>query len=149
MSTDIFVNITTTDLERSKAFYTALGATINPQFTDEKAACVVWDDNIFFMVLRREFFATFTSKEVADPLTTAQMQVSFSRSSREAVDAIVEAGVAAGGREPRPATDYGFMYSRDLEDPDGNELGFLYMLPEAVEKGPEAYLAEQGGGEPA
>ena len=142
MPTKIFVSYPTANLDRSKAFYTALGATINPLFTDENAACLVWDENIYTMVLTREFFATFTDKQVIDPATSAQMQIAFSRDSREEVDAVVEAGLAAGGSEPRPAQDYGFMYSRDLEDPDGNILGFLYMDPKAAEQGPEAYMAE-------
>jgi uncharacterized protein len=147
MPTNIFVSYTTADLERSKTFYTALGATINPLFTDENAACLVWDENIYLMVLRREFFATFTDKQVADPATTAQVQVAFTRESREDVDAVAEAGLAAGGSEPRPAQDLGFMYSRDLEDPDGNVVAFLYMVPEAAELGPEAYLAQQAQAE--
>ncbi|WP_223622732.1 VOC family protein [Microbacterium sp. EST19A] len=135
--TKVFVNLPTTDLERAKAFYTALGCTINPAFTDENAACVVWSDDIYFMVLKREFFATFTDKPIADPQAVAQVSVTFSRESREDVDAIIEKGLAAGGAEPKPAQDYGFMYSRDLDDPDGNSLGFLYMTPEAAENGPE------------
>jgi uncharacterized protein len=143
MPTNIFVSYPTADLERSKAFYTALGASINPLFTDENAACLAWDENIYFMMLKREFFASFTDKQVADPATTAQVQSAFSCDSREDVDTVAEAGLAAGGSEPRPAQDYGFMYSRDLEDPDGNVVAFLWMAPEAVEKGPAAYLAEQ------
>jgi predicted lactoylglutathione lyase len=143
MPTKIFVSYPTANLDRSKAFYTALGATINPLFTDENAACLVWDENIYTMVLTREFFATFTDKQVIDPATSAQMQIAFSRDSREEVDAVVEAGLAAGGSEPRPAQDYGFMYSRDLEDPDGNVVAFLWMAPQAVEQGPEAYMAAQ------
>lgn len=142
MPTNIFVSYPADDLERSKAFYTALGATVNPLFTDENAVCLVWDENITTMVLKREFFATFTDKQIGDPATTAQFQVAFSRDSREEVDAVAEAGLAAGGSEPRPAQDLGFMYSRDLEDPDGNTVAFIYMLPEAVEKGPAAYMAE-------
>ncbi|MBN9174211.1 MAG: glyoxalase, partial [Microbacterium sp.] len=69
MATNIFVNLPTNDLERSKAFYTALGAGINPLFTDENAACIVWDDNVYFMVLTRDYFATFTDKQVADATT--------------------------------------------------------------------------------
>ena len=146
MPTNIFVSYPTTNLDRSKAFYTALGATVNPLFTDENAACLVWDENIYFMVLKRELFATFTDKQVADPATTAQVQSAFSRDSREEVDAVVEAGLAAGGTEHGSAQDHGFMYSRDLEDPDGNIVAFLYMVPEAAEKGPEAYMAQQAQG---
>lgn len=145
MSTKVFINLPTTDLERSKAFYTGLGCAISPEFTDENAACVVWSEDIYFMVLKRDFFATFTDKPIADPNESVQVSVSFSQDSREAVDAIIEKGLAAGGTEPKPAQDYGFMYSRDLDDPDGNSLGFLYMSEEAVEQGPEAYMASQGG----
>lgn len=144
MAPNIFVNLPSTDLERSKAFYLALGATINPKFTDDNAVCIVWDENVFFMVLTREFFATFTDKPILDPNEALGVSTSFSCDSRDDVDRIVEAGLAAGGTEPRPAQDYGFMYSRDLDDPDGNSLGFLYMTPEAVEQGPEAYTAGQG-----
>lgn len=149
MTTSIFVNITTTDLERSKAFYSALGYTINPQFTDENAACVVLDENVYFMVLTREYFSTFSDKQVIDPKTQAQVSIALTRDSREAVDAIVEKGLAAGGSEPRPVQDLGFMYSRDLDDPDGNNLSFLFMEPAAAEMGPEAYLAEQGASAPS
>ncbi|WP_243229299.1 VOC family protein [Microbacterium sp. CIAB417] len=148
MSTKIFVNLPTTDLERSKAFYTALGCDINPLFTDENAACIVWSDDVYFMVLTREYFGTFTDKQVVDPKSAAQALVALSRDSREAVDGVLTAGLAAGGTEPREAQDYGFMYSRDLEDPDGNILEFLYMSEEAAEQGPEAYMAGQGA-EPA
>jgi uncharacterized protein len=143
MSTNIFVSLPTADLEKSKTFYTALGATINPLFTDDNAACFVWDENIVLMVLKREFMASFTDKQLADPATSAQVQVAFSRDSRNDVDAAAEAGLNAGGTEPRPAQDFGFMYSRDLEDPDGNIVAFLWMEPEAVEQGPAAYMAAQ------
>jgi predicted lactoylglutathione lyase len=143
MPNDIFVSLPTDDLERAKAFYTALGWSINPLFTDENGACVVIDEHIYIMLVRREFFTTFTDKPIIDPHTQLQTSVNFSRESREAVDEVIAKGLAAGGTEPREAQDYGFMYSRDLDDPDGNSLGFLYMTPEAVENGPEAHLAEQ------
>lgn len=141
--THIFVNIPTNDLERAKAFYTSLGAGINPLFTDENAACIVWDDNVFFMVLTKEYFATFTDKQIADPKTHAQTLIALSRESREDVDKIVEAGLANGGTEPTEPKDYGFMYSRDLEDPDGNGVEFVFMEPQAAEQGPGSYVAEQ------
>lgn len=146
MPTQIFVNLPTSDLERSKAFYTSLGWEINPLFTDDNAACVVIDENIFFMVLTREHFATFTDKTIVDPHTQAQVSVAFSRESRAAVDEIMTKGLAAGGAEPRDAQDYGFMYSRDLDDPDGNNLSFLFMEQQASEQGPAAYLADQSQG---
>lgn len=141
--THIFVNVPTNDLERAKAFYTALGAGINPLFTDENAACIVWDENVFFMVLTKEYFATFTDKEVVDAKTSAQTLIALSRDSREAVDEVLAAGLANGGIEPNEPKDYGFMYNRDLEDPDGNILEFIYMDPQAAEQGPEVYLADQ------
>lgn len=149
MATNIFVNFPTNDLERSKAFYEALGYTINPLFTDENAACVVLSDTIYFMVQTREFLATFTDKQIIDPKTQAGATIALSQDSREEVDAIIAKGLEAGGVEPRPAQDYGFMYSRDLEAPDGNNLSYLYMAPEAAEKGPEAYMSEQGAAAPA
>ena len=141
--THIFVNIPTNDLERAKAFYTALGCSLNPLFTDENAACVVWSEDIFFMVLTKEYFSTFTDKEFADPRTHAQVLLSISRESRDEVDRIVDAGVAAGGTAPGDPQDYGFMYARDLVDPDGNGIQFMYMDPEAAAKGPDVYMAEQ------
>lgn len=143
MSTNVFVNYFTDDLESAKTFYTSFGWTINPMFSDDNAFCVVVDDNIFFMVLRREFMATFTDKQLIDPRTQAQSQVSFTCSSRAEVDAMAEKGLAAGGSEPRAAQDLGFMYSRDIDDPAGNGLAFLYMEPVAVEQGPAAFTSGQ------
>ncbi len=143
MVTKIFVNLPTSDLDRSKAFYEALGCEINPLFTDENAACVVWSDDVFFMVLTREYFGTFTDKTVVDAKAAAQVLVALSRDSRDDVDDVLAKGLAAGGSEPREPQDLGFMYSRDLEDPDGNVLEFLYMDPAAAEQGPEAFLGDQ------
>ncbi|MBL5975049.1 MAG: glyoxalase [Candidatus Leucobacter sulfamidivorax] len=142
--TMIFVNLPTSDLDRSRAFYTALGCTINPLFSDENAICVVWSDEIYFMVLRRERFADFTDKQIVDPATSIQAIVAFSRDSRAEVDGTVEAGLAAGGSQARDPEDYGFMYQRSLFDPDGNLLEFTYMEPGAAEQGPDAYLNEEG-----
>ncbi|QAY72166.1 glyoxalase [Agromyces protaetiae] len=147
--TYIFVNLPTTDLDRAKEFYTALGFGINPLFTDDNAACVVVDDNIMFMIVTREYFQTFTDKQVVDPKTHAQALTALTCDSREAVDEVAAKALAAGGAQPRETQDLGFMYSRSLEDPDGNTLEFLYMEPSAVEQGPDAYLAEQGAGSQA
>ena len=141
--THIFVNIPTSDLEKAKTFYTALGADINPLFTDENAACIVWDENVYFMVVTKDYLATFTDKPIADPKSVAQTLVALSRESRDDVDKTVEAALAHGGTEPKEPQDYGFMYSRQLEDPDGNIVEFVYMEPQAAEQGPDAYMAEQ------
>ncbi|MET1044260.1 MAG: VOC family protein [Microbacteriaceae bacterium] len=144
MSTAVFVNLPTADLDRSKAFFEGLGWSINPLFTDENAACVVIDENVYLMVLTRDFFQTFTDKPIADPQTSAQVETAFSRDSRDDVDAFMEKVLAAGGTEPRDAQDYGFMYARDFEDPDGNLFSVLWMDPVAAEQGPEAFMAQQG-----
>ena len=142
--TAMFVNLPVTDLERAKAFYTAIGGTINPAFTDHNAACVVVEDgHNYFMLLVREFFQTFTDLPIGDPRTNPSVSTALFLDSREAVDATVAEGLAAGGSEPRPASDYGFMYQRQLTDPDGNVLEFGWMDPVAAEQGPEAFLAQQ------
>ncbi|WP_223690496.1 VOC family protein [Leifsonia poae] len=142
--TAMFVNLPVTDLERAKAFYTALGFTINPLFTDHNAACVVVEeDHSYFMILVRDFFQTFTDRPIGDPAATVSSATAIFVDSREEVDAALAAGLAAGGTEAHPASDFGFMYQRQLTDPDGNILEFGYMDPVAVEHGPEAYLNQQ------
>jgi len=141
--TKIFVTLPVTDLERAKAYYTALGCSLNPLFSDENAACFVWSEDIYFMAGTREMFATLTDRAVVDPREGASALVSLSRDSREAVDAVVEAGTGAGGTAGEPQ-DLGFMYARDLFDPDGNGVQFMYMEPDAVEQGPDAYVTDQG-----
>ena len=140
----MFVNLPVTDLERAKAFYTAVGGTVNPLFTDDNAACIVVDEgHNYFMLLRREFFQTFTDLPIGDNATSPSCTTAIFLDSREQVDATVAAGLAAGGSEAQEPADYGFMYQRQLTDPDGNILEFGWMDPAAAEKGPEAALAEQ------
>ena len=142
--TAMFVNLPVTDLERAKAFYTALGFTINPMFTDHNAACVVVEeDHSYFMILVREFFQTFTDLPIGDPAVSPSVSTAIFLDSRAAVDATVVDGLAAGGREPRPAADYGFMYQRQLTDPDGNLLEFGWMDPMAAAQGPQAFANQQ------
>jgi uncharacterized protein len=140
----MFVNLPVTDLERAKAFYTALGFTINPKFTDHNAACVVVEeDHSYFMILVREFFQTFTDLPIGDPAVSPSVSTAIFLDSREVVDRTVADGLAAGGTEPRPAADYGFMYQRQVTDPDGNVLEFGWMDPVAAEQGPEAFASQQ------
>lgn len=142
--TAMFVNLPVTDLDRAKAFYTAIGFTINPQFTDHNAACVVVEDgHSYFMILVREFFQTFTDLPIGDPAANPSGSTTIFLDSREAVDATVGAGLTAGGSEPRPAADYGFMYQRGLTDPDGNAIEFGWMDPAAAMS--EAATAEHRG----
>ena len=142
--TAMFVNLPVTDLDRAKAFYTAIGFSINPLFTDHNAACVVVEeDHSYFMILVREFFQTFTDLPIGDPAVSPSVATAIFLDSREEVDAAVAHGIAAGGSEARPASDYGFMYQRQLTDPDGNVLEFGWMDPVAAEQGPEAFMAQQ------
>jgi predicted lactoylglutathione lyase len=142
--TAMFVSLPVTDLERAKAFYTAIGFTINPMFTDHNAACfVVEEDHSYLMVMVRDFFQTFTDLPIGDPAVNPSASTSVFLDSREAVDKAVADGIAAGGSEPHPAADYGFMYQRGLNDPDGNSFEFGFMDPVAAEQGPEAYANQQ------
>lgn len=140
----MFVNLPVTDLDRAKAFYVALGFTINPAFTDHNAACVVVDDgHNYFMILTREFFQTFTDLPIGDPAVSPSVSTAVFLDTREAVDKAATDGLAAGGAEPRPAADYGFMYQRQLTDPDGNLIEFGWMDPVAAAQGPEAFANQQ------
>ena len=140
----MFVNLPVTDLERAKAFYTAIGFRINPLFSDHNAACVVVEeDHSYFMILVREFFQTFTDLPIGDPAVNPSVSTAIFLDSRDAVDATVADGLAAGGSEPRAASDYGFMYQRQLTDPDGNVLEFGWMDPVAAAQGPEAFANQQ------
>ena len=142
--TMMFVNLPVTDLDRAKAFYTAVGFTLNPAFTDHNAACIlVEEDHSAIMLLTRDFFQTMSELPIGDPKVNPSVATAVFFESREAVDAAVTAGLEAGGREPHPAADYGFMYQRQLNDPDGNILEFGWMDPVAAEQGPEAYANQQ------
>lgn len=133
MSRLIFVNLPVADLPKARAFYEAIGFTNNPQFTDETAACMVLSDVIHVMLLTHEKFAQFTPKAIADSKATSEVLICISEDSREGVDAITEKALAAGGREPRDAQDYGFMYGRSFEDPDGHIWEPMWMDMAAAE----------------
>ncbi len=128
----IFVNLPVADLAAAKAFYEAIGFTNNPQFTDETAACMVLTDIIHVMLLTHEKFAQFTPKRIADANAVSEVLICVSEDSREGVDAITEKALAAGGRESREKQDYGFMYARSFEDPDGHIWEPMYMDMEAA-----------------
>ena len=142
--TGMFVNLPVTDLERAKAFYEAIGFRINPMFTDHNAACVVVEeDHSYFMILVRDYFQTFTDLPIGNPAEAPSVSTALFLDSRADVDKAVEDGLAAGGAESRPAADYGFMYQRQLSDPDGNLLEFGWMDPVAASQGPEAFANQQ------
>lgn len=132
MSKMMFVNFPIANVARSRKFYTALGYTINEQFSDETGACVVVSDAIFFMILEHEKFKSFLTLPMSDPAKATSVLVALSQDSREAVDAFSVAALANGGSEPKAAQDMGFMYSRTICDPDGNILEPFWMDPAAV-----------------
>ena len=133
MSTQIFVNLPVKDLDASKAFYEALGYSVNEQFTDENASCVVVSDTIYVMLLTEAFAARFTNKAVADATTTTEVINALSAESREAVDRLADVALRAGGSRVKEPQDQGFMYSRSFADPDGHQWEVLYMDPSGVE----------------
>ena len=132
MSKLIFVNLPVADLAAARSFYEAIGATNNPQFTDETAACMVFSDTIHVMLLTHEKFSQFTPKRIADARETSEVLIAISADSREGVDDMTEKALAAGGREAREKQDYGFMYSRSFEDPDGHIWEPMWMDLEAA-----------------
>ena len=127
MAKMIFVNLPVTDVAKSTAFYEAIGFEKNAQFSNEQASSMVWSDTIYVMLLARPFYATFTSKEIADTHKTSAALLALSFDSRAEVDAITEAAIAAGGKEAHPPEDEGFMYSRAFEDFDGHGFGPFWM----------------------
>ena len=128
----IFVNIPVTDIPRARKFYQALGFTINEQFSDPTAACVVVSETIYFMILNHAKFAEFATKPLGDPAMATSVMIALSQDSRAAVDAMTEAALRAGGVEPKAASDLGFMYNRMFHDPDGNVFEPMWMDPAAV-----------------
>ena len=133
MATNIFVNLPVRNLDASKAFFGALGFTFNAQFTDETAAAMVIDENIFSMLLTHEKFAQFTSKTIADAHTSSEVLIALSRDSKEAVIALFDKAIAAGATEARPGDDYGFMMSRAFSDLDGHIWEIMWMDPSFVQ----------------
>ena len=135
--------LSTASLVSRKMAVATVGFTINPLFTDHNAACVVVEeDHSYFMLLVREYFQTFTDLPIGDPAVNPSVSTAIFLDDREAVDRAVADGLAAGGSEAHPASDYGFMYQRQLNDPDGNILEFGWFDPAAAAPDPAA-LADQ------
>mgnify|MGYP001031296455 CR=1 FL=1 len=128
----IFVNLPVKDLAKSMAFFEALGFSFNPQFSDETGACMVISDTIFAMLLTHAKFAGFSPKPIADTDKTTEMLIALSRDDREAVDAIVEAALAAGGSTFSEPQEHGFMYGRAFRDLDGHVWEAFWMDPAAA-----------------
>lgn len=133
MARQIFVNLPIRDMGRSRAFFSALGFTFNPQFTNEQGACmVVADGSSYVMLLVEPFFQTFTKKPVADARKSTEVLVCLSCASRAEVDELVKKALAAGGSAPNPPQEHGFMYGHGFEDPDGHVWELVWMDPNAA-----------------
>lgn len=133
MPTMIFVNQPVKDLDKSKAFWEKLGYSFNPQFSDENAACLVISDTIFAMLLKEDFFKTFTNKQIADTRTTTEGLVYLSVEDKREVDVLVDKAIAAGATEPKSAMDDGGMYMRTFDDLGGHTWEIGYMDPSAIQ----------------
>ena len=127
----IFITLPVTDMPRARAFYEALGFSINPDFSSETSACVVVRETIYFMLSTHDQFRQISVKPLVLPKDGASATFALSCDSRAEVDAMTEAAIAAGGRSLHEAEDLGFMYSRAFEDPDGNGFGPFWMDPAA------------------
>ncbi len=128
----IFVNLPVEDLKASMAFYEALGFRNNPQFTDDTAACMVWSEAINVMLLTHNKWRTFTHRPIP-PTTSSEVMLAISCNNREAVDAMNKAAADNGGTaDINPMQDLGFMYNRNLADPDGHVWEAMWMDPAAI-----------------
>jgi uncharacterized protein len=137
----IFVNLPVKDLGKTIEFFKKLGFEFNPQFTDEKATCMVVNENIFVMLLVEKFFKTFTQKEICDTTKNTEVIIALSTENREKVDQMLENVIKAGGKESRKPQDHGWMYGRSFEDLDGHIWEIIYMDEKALK---ENYGQEQG-----
>ncbi|MEO7393864.1 MAG: VOC family protein [Chitinophagaceae bacterium] len=127
MSTKIFVNLPVKDLTKSKEFFTAIGFTINPQFTDETGACVVISEDIHAMILTHAKFKEFTPKEIVNAHTSTEVLTCLSFDSKEKVHEIVDKALKAGATETKAMQDLGFMINRTFNDLDGHIWEIIYM----------------------
>lgn len=127
MATKIFVNLPVKDLQRSIDFFTRLGFSFNPQFTDETATCMIVTDNIFVMLMVENRFRDFTKKEVSDATKTTEVLLALDAASRSEVDELVNKAIAGGGTAYMDAQDHGWMYLRSFADPDGHQWEIAYM----------------------
>src|SRR3989338_1230130 len=127
MTTQIYVNLPVKDLQNSIDFFTHLGFTFNPQFTDANATCMIIGENIFAMLLVEPFFKTFIKKEIADATKTTEVLLALSVYSKPEVDEMIKNAFDAGGKEARETQDHGWMYTRAFEDLDGHIWEIFYM----------------------
>ena len=134
MSKMIFVNLPVRDLQAATNFYLAVGGTLNPQFSNDQASSIMFSNSIGVMLLTHQHYGQFTTRQIGDARRDSQMLIALTAGSKDEVNAVIEKGVAAGGRaDPNPAQDLGFMYNRHIEDPDGYVWELLWMNPAAMQ----------------
>jgi uncharacterized protein len=133
MKSQIFVNLHVMDLKKSMDFYSKIGFTNNPQFTDATAACMVLSEEIFVMLLTHDKFKEFTTKKISDATKTTEVLNALSFESKVKVNEIADKALSSGGSENKPPLDYGFMYSRSFNDPDGHIWEVFWMDPNQVQ----------------
>jgi predicted lactoylglutathione lyase len=130
----IFPNLAVEDLDRSVEFFTNLGFTFDPRFTDDTATAMVVNDGAVVMLLVKDKFADFTSKELVDSRTHTEAILALSAESREDVDEFADKALASGGSPAREPMELGFMYGRSFNDPDGHLWEIFWMDPSALEE---------------
>lgn len=134
MISKLFINLPVQDLQKSIGFFTQLGFTFNPQFTDETGTCMIISDTMFAMLLTHEKFQTFTNKDIADAEQTTEVLLALEVESREKVDEIITKAVEAGGSIYRQPEDHGWMYERSFADLDGHQWEIFFMDASAMPK---------------
>ena len=137
----IVVNLPVTDIDRSRRFFTDLGYTFNEKLSSVNALTLVLGNNQFAMLLRREVFSSFHPVKTADAAKTKECVICLSADSRDAVDALVDRAIAAGGTAG-DTEDHGVMYGRSYNDPDGHSWQIFWMDPAAAEVGPEEFVTQ-------
>lgn len=133
-SRQMYLNLPVRNLAHSMQFFRTLGFEFNPQFTDEHAACMIVSADAYVMLLQDEFFRTFTMRQIVDTAKYSEAITAFSCPTREAVDELADAAIAAGGTSAMPPVDMGFMYNRSFYDLDGHHWEPMWMDPNAVNK---------------
>lgn len=141
----LFVTIPVADVEASKAFFAAIGFDFNPLFSDESSACMLVGEQATVMLLSKDKFGQFSKLPLADATTHALALYSFAVETREDVDAVSAAALAAGATKADDAEDYGFMYTRSFFDLDGHGWQVMWMDPAAAEQGPGEHVAAETG----
>ena len=132
MASKIFINLAVKDLKKSIDFFTKLGFSFNPQFTDEQATCMIVADNIFAMLVIEQRFKDFTKKEICNAHKNTEVLIAIDADSREKVDEMVKTAVDAGGSIYMEPQDHGWMYGHSFADLDGHQWEIMYLDESAI-----------------